>query len=52
MDANLPSVSNDLNTLTANLENHIAKNRFNEIIKVKNYFICSTLGFAFKFNSK
>lgn len=52
MDANLPSAINDLNTLTVNLENHIAKNWFNKIIEVRNYFICSILGFAFKFNSK
>ena len=49
---NLPSATNDPNTLTADLENQIATDRLTEVGNIGDHFISSPLGLAPKSNGK
>ena len=48
----LPSATNDPDTLTADLKNHIAENRVTEVNKIEDHFICSPLSLNPKSNGK
>ena len=52
ISANLPSATDDPDTLTADLENQIAADRLTEITDVGDHFICSPLGLVPKSNGK
>lgn len=52
ISASLPSATDDPDTLTADLENQIAADRFTEITEVGDHFICSPLGLVLKPNGK
>lgn len=47
---NLPSATNNPDTLTTNLENQIAAVRLSELSEVRDHFICSFLGLVPKSN--
>lgn len=52
ISGNLPSATNDPDTLTADLENQIAADRLTEVSEVGDHFISSPLGLAPKSNGK
>lgn len=52
ISGNLPSATNDPNTLTADLENQIAVHRLTEVSKIRDHFISSPLDLAPKSNWK
>ena len=52
ISGNLPSATNDPDTLTADLKNQIAEDRLTEVNEIGDHFICSPLGLAPKSNGK
>ena len=52
ISSNLPSATNDPNTLTADLENQIVQDRLTEVSELEDHFICSPLRLAPKSNGK
>lgn len=52
MSSNLPSATNDLDTLMTDLENQIVVDQITKVSDTGDYFISSSLDLAPKFNDK